>query len=243
MNLNLSKLLKSENSLFSISVKLLNVWYFLTFAPLIFHFNQIFGSERLLVESQLSLEWYHFGSLIMKADSILLNWVLLLCSLLLALLSFFRPQKVSYLIGLYFLHLNLGLFIYPSQTSGWNIINNIYLFIIFSFFLAKWSDDKFIEDSFLTPLFRWQVVILYTQNGYLKSTGNEWFFGKALQYVLYNKDFANFSYVYDVVPLAMLKVLSGCVLIFFLTFWISMFFKRLNKVYVYIGMFLHSYLF
>lgn len=229
----------SNRSYFDLVSKGQAIWVLFITVPLCFNFNELFGDSKIVIKEHFLIHPYSISFFLIENDSDFLEAIALAVTIAIAIYHLFRPLNIYLHALMAFLFLNIEMYIFASSNSGWAILKDIWIYIIIAFFLEKLS-SKFNRDSFLIPMARYQLVIIYTMSSLHKLKGTTWLTGDALKLAVSNPEFSLISSISYLIPDFIYSGGNWFVLFFQLSFVFTIFFPRINIVYIALGIITHT---
>ncbi len=228
-----------NKSYFNLLLKAQSLWVLFITLPLCFNFEGIFGTNKIVIKEHFLFHPYSISFFLIQNDSNFMEVIALFLTIAIAVYHLFRPFNISLLILMAFLFLNIEMYIFASSNSGWTILKNIWVYLILAYLLEKLS-NKFNRDSFLLPMARYQLVVIYTMSSLHKLKGTTWLSGDALKLALSNPEYSNIADISYLIPDSILSLTNWFVLFFQLSFVFTLFLPRVNVVYIAIGLVTHT---
>lgn len=177
-------------------------------------------------------------------------WFILISSLISFYRLFFNPSNWLISFGLdlmlWFLILNLHNKMYFGLSGGNILLNQ---FLLFNCFINKKPPEGksreilYFFENFSILALRVQVMILYLVSALFKLQHEEWLNGKALIQVMQTAHFSAFEInTSNFLVEGLLFFLNYVVLAFQLFFPLAVWWKRINRSFLWLGIFMHLFI-
>lgn len=229
----------SNKSYFNFIIKGQAIWVLFIVAPLCFNFEAIFGADKIVIKENFLIHPYSISFFLIQNDSDTLEVIALAATIVIAIYHLLRPFNILLHSVMAFLFLNIEMYIFATSNSGWAILKDIWIYVILAYFLEKLS-SRFNRDSFLIPMIRYQLVIIYTMSSLHKLKGTTWLEGKALKLALSNPEYSLMAKIAPLIPDVIYSTGTWFVLVFQLSFIFTIFLPKINILYVLIGVITHT---
>ncbi len=228
-----------NKSYFNFLLKAQSLWVLFITLPLCFNFEEIFGTNKIVIKEHFLIHPYSISFFLIQNDSDFIEIIALFFTIAIAVYHLLRPFNILLHILMTFIFLNIEMYIFASSNSGWAILKNIWIYLILAYLFEKLS-NKFNRDSFLLPMARFQLVVIYTMSSLHKLKGTTWLSGIALKLAVSNPEYSNIADLSYLIPDSILSLTNWFVLFFQLSFVFTLFLPRVNIVYIAIGLVTHT---
>ncbi len=207
------------------------------------YYNLLFGENSIVYTEPHSIGFIKdFAFYLYNSNSTNLGYVFLVSAILLSILPFFFRKL--YLISdfiLWILIINISNKLYPTLTGGDYLMNQFLLFNCFLAFEKNRNNFKIIFHNFACIALVIQICMVYFLSALAKLNSAEWLNGSAIATTLQIKQYALEPFS-DTKQNALSFILNYVVLFYQLFFPLVIWFKKIKKPFLIIGIIMHLFI-